>query len=862
MGKDGDGAHRRLMSTTTPTSVPPSTLPPTGRRTGATLVAATGAFLLVSAAAVFTAVQWHVLDQTQKLGVLVAITAAFLVVGITTRRALPATGSVLAHVGVFLLPVDVAALGVRLGLGWRGHLALESTTGLVLALSLALAWDSVVLAWAGVAAGVAAAASLATVTGVPAGLTAAAAGGGALLVAEIVARRSSPDRGPNDPFVRAARRLATAWAVVAGLGPVLAAAAPLVWRAAGSHLGQGVLAEMGWQGRAAGRLGIVTGLVAAIVLAWEADRRQHAPLAAAAIASFVLGLGGTALAVQTGPAMSLLAAAAIAVVVETAAALLWADPFWGRPAVVIAGVVEVGTGVAAMAVASTLLLLPVFHPAADPVAGAAAALAAMAWALASFRAQGRALGQLATVPFAVLAVGALGLAFPRPAPVAAAGLIVALLLLVARAPLGRSVAAVLVPAAVLWSTGAPLATVLVSAAGAAGLVVAARRRAADTDADADLGARGLAAVAAITALGTTAGVLLWPTMPALLLVVGALGLMAVALDTGTAQSAGRLALGDPARLALAMLAFATLAARPTDALPAVVLATALLVADAAWRSVVSPAVAAAVCAQVVILETARAAGLSWPRAGVALCVAALVWAGLAALVGAVDESMRRWRLPLLVAAVAGAGIGLQLALFQPSALADALMVVGAIGLAAGLTLDQGDMTAAGATGIALGAGLRLAVAHVTVVEPYAAIAAAGLLAAGVWARRRAAAGRRQPVSSWLAYTPAVALLGGVALAARLAGGTAGHAAVAGLVAGVAVAVGGARRLAGPLATGIVILVAVTSREALHATTLPTWGWLACGGAVLLAVGVALERADTSPVEAGRRLVDVVAERFS
>lgn len=43
---------------------------------------------------------------------------------------------------------------------------------------------------------------------------------------------------------------------------------------------------------------------------------------------------------------------------------------------------------------------------------------------------------------------------------------------------------------------------------------------------------------------------------------------------------------------------------------------------------------------------------------------------------------------------------------------------------------------------------------------------------------------------------------------------------------------------------------------------PTWAWLAAGGATLLCAGVALERSATSPVEAGRRLVDVVDDRFS
>ena len=42
---------------------------------------------------------------------------------------------------------------------------------------------------------------------------------------------------------------------------------------------------------------------------------------------------------------------------------------------------------------------------------------------------------------------------------------------------------------------------------------------------------------------------------------------------------------------------------------------------------------------------------------------------------------------------------------------------------------------------------------------------------------------------------------------------------------------------------------------------PTWAWLASAGAVLLAVGVALERSDSTPADVGRRLVDVLGERY-
>jgi hypothetical protein len=43
---------------------------------------------------------------------------------------------------------------------------------------------------------------------------------------------------------------------------------------------------------------------------------------------------------------------------------------------------------------------------------------------------------------------------------------------------------------------------------------------------------------------------------------------------------------------------------------------------------------------------------------------------------------------------------------------------------------------------------------------------------------------------------------------------------------------------------------------------PTWAWLGVAGSALLAAGIALERAGTSPVEAGQRVVDVLSTRFS
>ena len=92
---------------------------PSGRRTGATWVAGTGAFLLLAAAATFIAVRWGILPEAAKLALVGALTGAFLLGGRALSRTLPATGDVLFHLGAFLLPVDVAGLALRGGWGWR-----------------------------------------------------------------------------------------------------------------------------------------------------------------------------------------------------------------------------------------------------------------------------------------------------------------------------------------------------------------------------------------------------------------------------------------------------------------------------------------------------------------------------------------------------------------------------------------------------------------------------------------------------------------------------------------------------------------------------------------------------------------------
>ena len=123
--------------------------------------------------------------------------------------------------------------------------------------------------------------------------------------------------------------------------------------------------------------------------------------------------------------------------------------------------------------------------------------------------------------------------------------------------------------------------------------------------------------------------------------------------------------------------------------------------------------------------------------------------------------------------------------------------------------------------------MGLAEGDVTAPEPFLLPVCALLLLAGTQARRSGA-------GSWIAYGPAVGLLGGAALLERLAGGPAWHALVAGGVGVAAVAAGGRWRLAAPLFLGTGILVTLVGYETLAVTAgLPTWVWLALGGSILL-----------------------------
>lgn len=104
--------------------------------------------------------------------------------------------------------------------------------------------------------------------------------------------------------------------------------------------------------------------------------------------------------------------------------------------------------------------------------------------------------------------------------------------------------------------------------------------------------------------------------------------------------------------------------------------------------------------------------------------------------------------------------------------------------------------------------------------------------------------RRQPVSSWLAYSPGLGMTLAWLIPAQLdVNGM--WATVAGISVGIlSVGVGGIRRLAAPLVIGTGLLatsILVSAGERL--STAPAWTWIASGGAGLLVLAGMIERTD-------------------
>jgi len=805
---------------------PPSRPDPT--RTGAVWVTGTGAFLLLAAAAVFTAMRWDQIPDAAKLGALGLATGACLVVGRGLKATLPATAGALIHLGTFLVPLDVAAVGVRADLDWSVMLLVQGLVATVTFAWAATTERSVVLRAAFGVAAVALAGGIGAITSLPSPLVLAG-----FAVVALGSRRDG---------------LALTWAALAGLAPLLT----FIERA--TFTGAGTVERLGLTGEQPRSAAVLSAVTVAFVLGAIGRRRDDVGLALIGAAAAAVGVAASWTGTGADSGTTLVALAAGFLVVELAAYATRHDLFWQTPADIVAQVAEWGAALATLIAAVPVLAAPAVDGTHARAAVAALTLG-IGW-VAADRRRGQTGLVLAAVAAATCAASAVMLGTADDVLLA-----VTLTVMAAAATWsGHRGGALIAIAAASWAPVVAVesmaALVAVGVVGSAILAEAAVRRSRMTTTDSagsdttEAWAWLLAAVALLPGGLAMAGYIGQTDHGAAGLVGGAVLATMIAAVVDRGRVTGDIPLGTIPRIgALAVLAAAA-GLQPIQLGLVAMTVAGLSIADAVRLRDPRVALGASIALPVAIGALSRAAELSVPASGVALTVGAAVLAGLGGLLG------RRWAVPLVAAVGVAALGGLALASTQPSSFADAVMVTSGIVLAA--SVERGRLDGVLLSGLAITGGiwLRLADADVVASEPYLLPVAVLLLGAGLRARSIG-------TGSWIAYGPVVVLTGGVALAERLAGGAGWHAVLAGAVGVASVAAGGHRRLAAPLLLGTGLLVALVGYETLAITAeLPTWTWLAVGGSALLAAGIAMERHDLGPLESGRRLVDVVDEHFA
>ena len=838
------------MQTPRDQAPPNSPRPDDFTRTGAVWVTGTGAFLVVVAAAVFVAVRWDHLPDTIKLAILGALSGSALLAGRRLRRRLPATGAVLYHLGAFLLPVATAAVALRFDTGWGGLLLIEGTAGAVAFTVLERVERSVVLRVAAGFAFVIAALGLGATVGVPPAATLAAAA----LVAELTRRRI----------------LATGWALLAGIAPAIALTAP-AWSS------PTILDELALASAGAHHVALVASVVAAVVLWIEARARRDLVLLVASALSITLGAVATWQDLRPTAAFGRLGLALFFVVVEGAAWFLDDDDFLRGPARLVAGAAEVVAGAAAGTLATVVLVAPhvVLGGQAAHLDGARLAtvlLATAAWVVADIRRRAHdhlppTLALLfgsgwvpATLGITATVIAGVALATGSTAATALTLASLAGMLVLSGRPYGHALATWFSVAAVATLTNEPAVACLCAVAGTVTLAGAAylraRRLRPDSPELASAWAWGLACAALVPPL--IALPVIDGRVPDIVVLGGwvlACWIAALILDAGTTDrfTPGFGLIGRAGTLVVLPLAF--LMGPGTTAEVTAVIAL-LSLGDALRRHQPLDASVAAIATPIAVLTTGLALADSAAVAPIAVAALALLLS-VGTLV-APDS----WRSTVAGTAIWSAALAVLFSVSQDAAFATVLLFVGGSALTIAVGRRSVPFGVAGATLAVLGTWIHLDIAGVNATDPYVAPVAAALAMAGFLTRRQPPRDARE-LSSWVAYGPAIAMLGAAALAERLAGGAGVHALVAGTLGTVAVAVGGWRRLAGPLLLGTTLLAAVVLSETLaYTATMPTWGWLALAGSALLAAGIAMERAEVGPLETGRRVLDVVHDRFA
>lgn len=853
MGGRGARSDHRVMETITTTpKTNPADLADSGRRTGAAWVAATGSALILAAAAVFVAVSWREIGDTTKFAILLGVTASAIAAGIRLRPDLPATGTVLVHLGTYLVPVNIAAANLRAGLPWQELLLVESIVCLGVFAAMARVVRSGVLVASATGAGLAVAAALGALTFVPAPF--AAAVGAGLLVA-----------------VRRQERAAIGAVAAAAVAPITILAFDLVTVRGEQLVGRDVARKLGlievspvWSGLTAALIALVVG-----VIARRFDR--VALVTVAGVGAVAHGMAAWNAGDTSGPAR-LTALAAVFTIIEIAALAIRNDPFWDRLGSRLAAGAEfvsiLAVMIAAFAVAAALRVDDLLFSsylgdelaAPGPIPVGFVALVAVGFAVARIRRQVIAdrgvplpifevAAVLAAIGSLVVAAEESGMSRAEATfPIAIGSLALAAIWMALRTPasVGAGIVCAYAVAVSFDRPGLALTCGVVGAIACAIFAIVPSERSEQANrllASSSVATLALAAVAASSMLGGA---------NALALFIASGLALTIVIDRADPVSAMI------ARCAIALTTVGIVPLPPDQVwLPACALIGASAIE--AWRTHERRYALAGVIPAVQLQVAAAAlAGLLIAPSGLALCTAAFVWFGVAVLLDA------RWREPIVAAGTLTFVAGFVMALSSLDTAGPAIIGLGALGLGAGvLRASRGEPAEAvlHASGIIVTIGLWLVFgAHgLAISEAFLAPVSAHLLVVGVAARRR----HGEPVvSSWLAFGPPIVMIVAPALLERFGGASANHALLAGAVGAVAVALGGWLRLIGPLLLGTLTLAIVTVHESLAAgVDVPTWAWLAAGGTGLLAAAVAMERSETSAVEVGRRVVDVLADRF-
>jgi len=814
---------------------------PDPTRSGALWVGGAGVALLLAAAAVLTAVRWDDIGQSAKLGGLVAITLGLLAAGQRFKSTIPITAHAILHLGALLIPFDMAAIATLAGRSWQETLLLTSVTGVVAWHPMERAIGSAVLQWCARGSVVLAAAGIAAVS--------------SLAMAPVLAAFAVVALALRKPIE------AGTWAAIAALLPL---ASFVVWptRIAGAMSDLGFDATDHLQPLIAGVLASitligVTRLVPRIEIAWSSV------ITAGLTATVALDGFGSAQAnlVMFGAAfigVELLAMAAnedqlwksvtagVAIVVEYLAVA--ATTCVGLIALVLGGWMSVGFE--ARAVAASAILL------------------ALGWLTADLRRldarEDWLVGMLVgsnwaptTIMFPAAVLGATWAFAPTGLAIASVAILLAVWM-VATWRTGAVIAASsLIAIAVIAGSGtvSHWAELALGGGALAVMSLAAQIQLRKKDAAGSL----LAAVVGSLALLVMSQDLVWATNGRAHLGVIALAWTSSWLVEYQTNGIGTQIAGWVGRGVALVTVFNFMTHSPPVGI-ALCAAVAVLAAvdyrrahhalPTARAQLTTFAAIAGGAAGFAAAPVAGLAGLDGSLAGAALAVAGFVITGLCLV------SPRQFEIPLATAAGVMTLLGLGLTAAQPAMFAFALIVAGCSVMFVAAALRDLLIGSIGYGVAALGLALELAALDVTWLEPYLVMPAIAALVIGRHFHRAG-------ISSWITYSPTIVLFSYVAMADRFVGGSAWHAVIAGAVGVLAIITGGYRRLVGPLMTGSAILAIVVGYESLGpAALVPTWAWLALGGSVLLAAGVAMERSDTTPLERGQQLRQVVAAEFS